>query len=191
MARIWMKPLAAAAILASAVPAWAQSPDVGTSAQISEVLNNNENKEAGSTIFLDDVLIKSQIGEQLNKAIKDERLAKLVDFYWEDEAKSRINEMIDEIFKNLNEYWRFDSNWNFDLFDGDWSLIFKNQWESLFESKFREYNKYKNEHTLLNIVSVIAGICCSGRVITQEYYKTRKKRNNKLEEENDRLREEN
>ena len=181
MARIWMKPLAAAAILASAVPAWAQSPDVGISAQISDVLNDNENKEAGSTIFLDDVLIKSQIGEQLNKAIKDERLAKLVDFYWEDEAKSRINEMIDEIFKNLNEYWRFDSNWNFDLFDGDWSLIFKNQWESLFESKFREYNKYEYEGILLTIVSVIAGICWIGRVLTVDY-NVRKRRNNKMKE---------
>ena len=162
MARNWMKSLAAAAMLASAVPTWAQTPDIGTSAQISEGLANDENKEAGSIIFLDDALIKSQIEEQLNKAIKDRRLEELVNFYWEDEVKSRINEIIDEIVKNPNEYWRFDSNWNFDLFVGDWSLIFKKQLKSLYASKLSEYCKYKWIGKAMMFFAIIAW-CFAGR----------------------------
>lgn len=181
MARNWMKSLAAAAMLASAVPTWAQTPDIGTSAQISEVLANDENKDNGNTIFLDDVLIKSQIEEQMNEIIKDKKLSKLMDFYWEEELKRRINEMIDEIYKSPDIYWRFDTNWNFSIVNNNWSLIFEKQWESLYESKLSEYCKYKGANDLQIFTTCWMLLYLVARVVES-------RRKDKLKKENETLR---
>lgn len=145
-----LKSLAVAAMLAWWVSTWA-APQAGVQNEISQVLASGENEH--DTLSFWEEKVRLQIESQINEAMKDKKLKKLVKFYWEDWVKSRIYEMINEVCKNPDKYWTFDSKWNFILNDD----FFGDVWRSLFRSKFVEYEFNNLEHDA-SVLWVVFGI---------------------------------
>lgn len=180
-----LKSLAVAAMLVWWVPIWA-SPQAGVQNEISQVLTDSENQDKDTLSFWEEK-VRLQIEEKMNEFIKDKKLEKLVKFYWEDWVKSRIYEMIDEVYKNSDKYWTFDSKWNFTLNDD----FFGDMWNSLFRSKFSEYELRNLDRDagvcaavlgFLGISWIIGGLFLAKKMVGYKEY------SEKLEEENKRLR---
>ena len=180
-----LKSLAVAAMLAWWVSTWA-APQAGVQNEISQVLTSGENEH--DTLSFWEEKVRLQIESQINEAMKDKKLKKLVKFYWEDWVKSRIYEMINEVYKNSDKYWRFDSKWNFTLNDD----FFGDVWYSLFRSKFAEYELNRVDHDvslfsevlgIIAMVWIVGGLALAKKMVEYKDY------SEWLERENEGLRE--
>ena len=184
-----LKSLAVAAMLAWSVPTWAV-PQVDVQNEISQVLTDSENQDKDTLSFWEEK-VRLQIEESLNVAMKRKSLKSLVEFYWEDWVKTRMKEMVDEVYKNPDKYWTFDSKWNFTLNDdGD-------VWFYLFASKFGDYeakviiNKGNVVAWSEAVLAVILAVICMYRDAVNTELKEDntelKKENRVLKEENQKL----
>ena len=161
-----LKSLVTAVMLATTVPAWA---DVwsnqlrnDTVTEISQVLdynNNPNNNPNNNALFSDELVNRMDIEKKVNEVIKDERMKELVKFYWEDEVRNRIREMVQEIIKNPDKYWMFDSKWEM-YFVGRDGVLFKDSWMELFDYTFRELtNEEKKRKLTYELMGMVVLAC--------------------------------
>lgn len=152
----YLKSLVVAVMLAWWVPTWAV-PQADVQNKISQVLADSEN-QGNDILSFSQEKVRLWIEESLNVAMKKKKsLKSLVEFYWKDWVKTRMQEMVDEVYKNPDKYWKFDSKWNFFLSDDE------DVWFYLFASKFGDYEakRIKSRADIaVRIEAVLAVILC-------------------------------
>lgn len=63
-------------------------------------------------------------------------------YYWKKDIEWRLKEIINEIMKDTQKYWKLE-NWSYSLVDGEWKLIKEKEVMELWKKYFDE-NVAKN-----------------------------------------------